>query len=158
MSSELNIGDKAPEFCLPDAEKGETCLKDMKGKWVVLYFYPKDNTPGCTMEALEFTAAEEDFEEKNAVILGVSPDSTKSHAKFKEKHDLGITLLSDTEKKILRNYGVWQKKKMFGREYMGVVRSTFLIDTEGMITHIWRKVKVKGHVDSVMETLTTLQE
>ena len=158
MSSELNIGDKAPEFCLPDAEKGEICLKDMKGKWVVLYFYPKDNTPGCTMEALEFTVAEEDFEEKNAVILGVSPDSTQSHIKFKEKHDLGITLLSDIEKKILESYGIWQKKKMFGREYMGVVRSTFLIDTEGVVAHIWRKVKVKGHVDSVMETLTTLQE
>jgi len=158
MSSELNIGDKAPEFCLPDAKKGETCLKDMKGKWVVLYFYPKDNTPGCTMEALEFTATEEDFEEKNAVILGVSPDSTKSHAKFKEKHDLGITLLSDTEKKMLESYGVWQKKKMFGREYMGVVRSTFLINTEGVVAYIWRKVKVKGHVDSVMETLTKLQE
>jgi peroxiredoxin Q/BCP len=158
MSSELNIGDKAPEFCLPDSEKGEACLKDMKGKWVVLYFYPKDNTSACTMEALEFTAAEEDFEEKNAVILGVSPDSTESHVKFKEKHELGITLLSDTEKNILESYGVWQKKKMYGKEYMGVVRSTYLIDPEGAVAHIWRKVKVKGHVDSVMETLTTLQE
>jgi peroxiredoxin Q/BCP len=125
---------------------------------VVLYFYPKDNTKGCTMEAIEFTAAEEEFGEKNAVVLGVSPDSLESHHKFKEKHELGITLLSDTEKTMLEEYGVWQKKKMYGREFMGVVRSTFIIDPEGKIGHIWRKVRVKGHVDAVMETLSKLQE
>ena len=155
--TELKIGDKAPEFCLPDAEKGQVCLKDHRGKWVVLYFYPKDNTKGCTMEALEFTAAEDDFNARGAVVIGVSPDSPESHTKFIEKHDLGITLLSDTEKEILTGYGVWQKKKMYGREYMGVVRSTFLIDPEGKIAYIWPKVKVAGHADAVMEKLVELQ-
>lgn len=155
--TELKIGDKAPEFCLPDAERGQVCLKDHRGKWVALYFYPKDNTKGCTMEALEFTAAEDDFNAKGAVVIGVSPDSPESHTKFKEKHDLGITLLSDTEKEILTGYGVWQKKKMYGREYMGVVRSTYLIDPEGKIVYIWPKVKVAGHADAVMEKLVELQ-
>ena len=155
--TELKIGDKAPDFCLPDAEKGQVCLKDHRGKWVVLYFYPKDNTKGCTMEALEFTAAEDDFNARGAVVIGVSPDSPESHTKFIEKHDLGITLLSDTEKEILTGYGVWQKKKMYGREYMGVVRSTFLIDPEAKISYIWPKVKVAGHADAVMEKLVELQ-
>ena len=155
--TELKIGDKAPDFCLPDAEKGQVCLKDHRGKWVVLYFYPKDNTKGCTMEALEFTAAEDDFNARGAVVIGVSPDSPESHTKFIEKHDLGITLLSDTEKEILTGYGVWQKKKMYGREYMGVVRSTFLIEPEGRIAYIWPKVKVAGHADAVMEKLVELQ-
>ena len=154
---ELKIGDPAPGFCLPDAEKGQVCLKDHRGRWVVLYFYPKDGTKGCTMEALEFTAAEDEFNAKGAVVLGVSPDSPESHVKFKEKNDLSITLLSDTEKEILTGYGVWQKKKMYGREYMGVVRSTYLIDPEGKIAHIWPKVKVAGHADAVMEKLVELQ-
>lgn len=153
----LQIGDKAPDFCLEDPDRGEMCLKDLKGKWVVLYFYPKDNTKGCTMEALEFTAAEDDFTEKNAVIIGVSPDSLKSHTKFRQKHDLSINLLSDTEKETLEAYGVWQQKKMYGREYMGVVRSTYLIDPEGKVAHVWTKVKVAGHVDAVMEKLSELQ-
>ena len=155
--TELKIGDKAPDFCLPDAEKGQVCLKDHRGKWVVLYFYPKDNTKGCTMEALEFTAAEDDFNARGAVVIGVSPDSPESHTKFIEKHDLGITLLSDTEKEILTGYGVWRKKKMYGREYMGVVRCTFLIDPEGKIVYIWPKVRVAGHADAVMEKLVELQ-
>ena len=154
---ELNIGDKAPGFCLPDAEKGQVCLKDQRGKWVVLYFYPKDGTKGCTMEALEFTAAEDEFKAKGAVVLGVSPDSPESHVKFKEKNELTVTLLSDTEKEILTGYGVWQKKKMYGREYMGVIRSTYLIDPDGNIAHIWPKVRVAGHADAVMEKLTELQ-
>jgi peroxiredoxin Q/BCP len=153
----LQIGDKAPDFCLEDPDWGEMCLKDLKGKWVVLYFYPKDNTKGCTLEALEFTAAEDDFTEKNAVIIGVSPDSLKSHTKFRQKHDLSINLLSDTEKETLEAYGVWQKKKMYGREYMGVVRSTYLIDPEGKVAHVWTKVRVAGHVDAIMEKLTELQ-
>jgi len=153
----LEIGEKAPVFCLEDPDRGEICLKDLKGKWVVLYFYPKDNTKGCTMEALEFTAAEDEFKEKNAVIIGVSPDSLKSHTNFRQKHDLSINLLSDTEKKVLEEYGVWQKKKMYGREYMGVVRSTYLIDPEGKIAHVRPKVRVKGHVDNVMEKLSELQ-
>lgn len=153
----LEIGEKAPGFCLEDPDRGEMCLKDLKGKWVVLYFYPKDNTKGCTMEALEFTAAEDEFKAKNAVIIGVSPDSLKSHTNFRQKHDLSINLLSDTEKEVLETYGVWQKKKMYGREYMGVVRSTYLIDTEGKIAFVWPKVRVKGHVDNVMEKLSELQ-
>ena len=155
--SELKVGDIAPDFCLEDPDRGKICLADHKGKWVVLYFYPKDNTKGCTLEALEFTAAEDDFKEKNAVILGVSPDSLKSHSNFRKKHELSINLLSDTEKETLEAYGVWQKKKMYGREYMGVVRSTFLIDSEGKIAHMWPKVRVAGHVDNVMEKLTELQ-
>ena len=153
----LEIGEKAPGFCLEDPDRGKMCLKDLKGKWVILYFYPKDNTKGCTMEALEFTAAEDEFTAKNAVIIGVSPDSLKSHTNFRQKHDLSINLLSDTEKEVLEAYGVWQKKKMYGREYMGVVRSTYLIDTEGKIAHVWSKVKVAGHVDDVMEKLTEFQ-
>ena len=155
--TELKIGDEAPGFCLPDAEKGQVCLKDHRGKWVVLYFYPKDNTKGCTMEALEFTVSEDDFNARGAVVIGVSPDSPESHTKFIEKHELSITLLSDTEKEILTGYGVWQKKKMYGREYMGVVRSTFLIDPEGKIAYIWPKVRVAGHADAVMEKLVELQ-
>jgi peroxiredoxin Q/BCP len=154
---ELKIGDTAPGFCLPDAEKGQVCLKDQRGKWVVLYFYPKDGTKGCTMEALEFTAAEDEFNAKGAIILGVSPDSLESHTRFKEKNELSLMLLSDTEKEILTDYGVWQKKKMYGREYMGVVRSTYLIDPEGKIAYVWPKVKVAGHADAVMEKLVELQ-
>ena len=155
--SEIKIGDKAPDFCLEDPDRGKICLTDLEGKWVVLYFYPKDNTKGCTLEALEFTAAEDEFKEKNAVILAVSPDSLKSHSNFREKHELSINLLSDSGKETLEAYGVWQKKKMYGREYMGVVRSTFIIDADGKIAHIWTKVKVAGHVDDVMEKLTELQ-
>lgn len=153
----MKIGDRAPDFCLEDPDRGEICLRDQTGKWVVLYFYPKDNTKGCTLEALEFTAAEEDFKEKNAVIIGVSPDSLKSHSRFRERHNLSINLLSDTEKEALEAYGVWQKKKMYGREYMGVVRSTYLIDPEGKIAYMWPKVKVADHVDEVIEKLVELQ-
>ena len=155
--SKLKIGDIAPDFCLDDPDRGEICLQDQKGKWVVLYFYPKDNTKGCTLEALEFTAAEDDFKAKNAIVLGISPDSLKSHANFREKHELSINLLSDTEKKTLEAYGVWQTKKMYGREYMGVVRSTFLIDPEGRIVFTWPKVKVDGHADDVLARLVELR-
>ncbi|MBN2335804.1 thioredoxin-dependent thiol peroxidase [Candidatus Bathyarchaeota archaeon] len=155
--SELKRGDQAPTFCLPDAEKGQVCLKDHRGRWVVLYFYPKDGTKGCTMEALEFTAAEDEFNALGAEVLGVSPDSPESHTKFIDKHGLGVTLLSDSEKETLSSYGAWQKKKMYGREYMGVVRSTILIDPEGKVAHVWPKVKVKGHVDAVLTRLKELR-
>ena len=151
------VGDIAPNFCLPDPERGEICLSDQRGKWVVLYFYPKDNTKGCTLEALEFTAAEDEFKEKNAVILAASPDSLKSHTKFREKHNLTINLLSDPETETLQAYGAWQLKKMYGREFMGVVRSTYIIDPDGKIAYIWPKVRVKGHVEAVMEKLVELQ-
>lgn len=145
----LKEGDKAPDFCLPDQNNKEVCLKDFKGKWVVLYFYPKDNTSGCTMEAMDFSQNLDEFKKMHAVILGVSPDSTKSHVNFMQKHKLTVTLLSDSEHQVLEKYGVWQKKKMYGREYYGVVRTTFLIDPEGKIAHIWEKVKVKGHAEEV---------
>jgi len=157
LDEQIEIGSTAPDFYLPDQNGEETCLKKFRGSWVVIYFYPRDNTKGCTMEALEFTAAEDDFDAKGAVVLGVSPDSPESHTKFMEKHGLDITLLSDTEKEMLTGYGVWQKKKMYGREYMGVIRSTYLIDPDGRIAYVWPKVKVVGHADAVMEKLVELQ-
>ena len=124
---------------------------------MVLYFYPKDNTSGCTLEARGFTMAAKDFEKEGAVILGLSPDSPESHCRFTDKHGLGITLLSDTEHEVLEAYGAWQKKRMYGREFMGVVRSTFLIDPEGTQAHVWPKVKVAGHVEAVLEKLRELK-
>jgi len=158
MVKELKIGNKAPAFCIANQDEEETCLKHFKGKYVVLYFYPKDNTKGCTMEAIYFTKYLEDYEKLNAVILGVSPDSCTSHRKFIEKQGLKITLLSDPEHKVLEKYGVWQLKKMRGKEYMGVIRSTFLIDPKGKIAHIWPKVKVKGHAEAVKEKLAEIQD
>ena len=149
--------EKAPDFCLPDQGGDEVCLSDLRGRWVVLYFYPRDNSKGCTMEAAAFTANLENFEQLGAVILGVSPDSVRSHRNFVDKHILKITLLSDPEHKVLEKYGVWQLKKMFGRESHGVVRSTFIIDPEGDIRHAWRKVRVKGHVEEVKQKLSELK-
>jgi len=152
----LQIEDKAPEFCLPNQDSEEICLRDLRGSWVVLYFYPKDNTPGCTTEACDFTDALPDFVDMGAVVLGVSPDSIKKHQNFIAKKDLKITLLSDENKEVLDRYGVWQLKKNYGREYMGVVRSTFLIDPDGSVAAIWPKVRVKGHVEAVREKLREL--
>jgi peroxiredoxin Q/BCP len=153
----LEIGNKAPDFCLPNQDSEEICLRDFQGSWVVLYFYPKDNTPGCTTEALDFTALKSDFEKEGATILGVSPDSIKRHCNFIEKKNLKITLLSDEEKEVAQKYGVWQLKKMYGKEYMGIVRSTFLINQDGEIAYIWSKVKVKGHAKEVLEKLKELK-
>jgi len=149
-------GKKAPAFTLLDAEEEKVSLKNFKDKWVVLYFYPKDSTPGCTVEAIEFTASKKKFLKLDCEILGLSPDSAKSHANFSVKQKLGITLLSDPDKKVLEKYGVWQLKKNYGKEYMGVVRSTFLINPAGKIVEVWEKVKVKGHVDEVLEKLKEL--
>ena len=153
----LEIGNKAPEFCIPNQDEVEICLRDLKGKWIVLYFYPKDNTPGCTTQAYDFTEAEPEFDNLDAVILGVSPDSCKKHQNFIAKKELGITLLSDEEKVVCEAYGVWQLKKTFGKEYMGVVRSTFIINPKGEISAIWSKVRVKEHVEKVKEELLKLQ-
>ncbi|MEN4052531.1 MULTISPECIES: thioredoxin-dependent thiol peroxidase [Sulfurimonas] len=153
----LELGQKAPDFCLPNQDDVEICLRDLKGKWVVLYFYPKDNTPGCTIEACEFTEAAPDFSSLDAVILGVSADSTKKHRNFIEKKNLGITLLSDESTEMMQKYGVWQLKKNYGREYMGIVRSTFIIDPEGVVRVKWEKVRVKGHVEAVKEKLSELK-
>ncbi len=158
MGEKLEIGKKAPDFCLPDQNNKEVCLEDFRGKWVILYFYPKDNTSGCTREAIDFTEHLDEINSLNAVVLGVSPDSVKSHVRFREKHGLKVTLLSDPEHEVLETYGAWQLKKMYGREYYGVVRSTFLIDPEGKIAFIWPKVKVKGHVEAVIEKLKELQK
>jgi len=154
----IKIDEKAPEFCLPNQDDIEICLRDLKGKWIVLYFYPKDNTPGCTTEACEFTAAAPDFSQLDAIILGVSADSTKKHRSFIEKKELGITLLSDEETSMMQEYGVWQQKKNFGKEYMGIVRSTFIINPEGVVKAVFEKVRVKEHVAKVQAKLERLQK
>ena len=153
----LEIGDAIPEFCLPNQDEEEICFRDIKGRWAVIYFYPKDNTPGCTTEACDFTAALPDFTGLEAIILGVSPDSPKKHRNFIEKKELKITLLADEEKELCKSFGMWQLKKFMGREYMGVVRSTFLIAPDGTLAHKWEKVKVKNHVAEVKEKLIELQ-
>lgn len=154
----LKVGEVAPKVCLQNHDEKEVCIDDYKGKWVVLYFYPKDNTSGCTIEAKDFTGAVQDFNKMDIEIIGVSPDSPKSHQNFISKHDLGITLLSDTEHKTLEQYGAWGKKKMYGREYFGVVRSTYLIDPDGKVAYIWPKVKVKGHVEDVKKKVKELKD
>ncbi len=149
----LKVGDKAPEFKLI-ADNGESVsLKHYRGKKIVLYFYPKDMTSGCTTEACDLRDNIKKLDKKNAVVIGVSPDDTKSHLKFKDKYDLPFTLLSDESKKMLEEYGVWQEKSMYGRKYMGVVRTTFIIDEKGKIEKIFEKVKVERHVDEILASL-----
>jgi len=154
----LEVGTAAPDFCLPNQDEEEICFRDIKGRWIVLYFYPKDNTPGCTTEACDFTSALSDFEGLDAIVLGVSPDSPKKHRNFIEKKDLMITLLADEDKELCNLFGVWQLKKFMGKEYMGVVRSTFIIDPDGKIAAVWSKVRVKGHVEEVKAQLEILQK
>ena len=150
MAKELKIGDPAPSFACP-ANGGQTVsLSDFAKRKLVIYFYPKDNTPGCTTEAIDFTAAVKDFDKANTSIVGVSADSVKKHENFIEKHNLGITLLADEGQDMLNAYGVWVQKKMYGREFMGIERATYLIGSDGKIEQIWRKVKVKGHVEAVL--------
>jgi len=149
-------GSFAPDFELPKDGGGTVRLSSLRGRPVVLYFYPKDDTSGCTTEALDFTARKSDFDALGAVILGVSPDSVKKHDKFKAKHGLTIDLLSDEEKQVVQQYGLWIEKSLYGRKYMGVERSTFLIDPEGKSVTSWIKVKIPGHVDAVLEALKKL--
>lgn len=151
MAKELKIGDAAPSFSLPANGDRTVSLTDYAKRKLVIYFYPKDNTPGCTTEAIDFTAAVKDFDKANTDIVGVSADSVKKHDNFIEKHNLGITLLSDEQQDMLNAYGVWVEKSMYGRNFMGIERATFLVGTDGKIEQIWRKVKVKGHVDAVLE-------
>lgn len=152
----IEEGKKAPDFKLPADGGGELKLSGFKGGPVVVYFYPKDNTPGCTKEAIAFTELAAEFEAAGATIVGISPDSAQSHDKFKAKHDLTIRLAADEEKKVAEAYGVWVEKSMYGRKYMGVERSTFLIDKAGKVAQIWRKVKVPGHAEAVLEAVRNL--
>lgn len=153
----LELNQKAPEFCLPNQDDVEICLRDLLGKWIVLYFYPKDSTPGCTTEACEFSEALPDFAQLDAIILGVSADSTQRHRNFIEKQDLSITLLSDEETTMIEEYGAWRLKKNYGKEYMGIVRSTFIINPAGEIVALWDNVRVKDHVVKVKDELKRLQ-
>jgi len=153
----VKIGNKAPEFTLFNQGGKKVSMKDFKEKNVVLYFYPKDNTSGCTKEACNFRDEFPKFGKLKAVILGVSPDSVESHKKFAEKYNLPFTLLSDEKKKVLEKYGVWKEKSMYGRKYMGVERSTFIIDKNGKVQKIFRKVKVADHNKEVMEALKELK-
>ncbi len=149
----LKIGERAPQFSLPTGDGKTLALKDLKGKKVVLYFYPKDNTSGCTKEACSFESNLSAVKKKGAIVLGVSADSTASHANFATKYDLSFPLLSDEKKEVLKAYGVWKEKSMYGRKYMGIERTTFIIDEEGKIAQIFAKVKVDGHTEEVLASL-----
>lgn len=151
--TELAVGDKVPDFTLPASNGEEITLSSFRGRKVVLYFYPKDNTPACTQEACDFRDALPQIEAKGAVVLGISPDELKSHGKFAEKYNLPFPLLSDKDHHVSELYDVWQLKKMYGREFWGVVRSTFLIDEEGRLIKEWRKLRVAGHAGDVVSVL-----
>ena len=154
--TELSPGQDAPQFELPRDGGGMLTLSALRGKAVVLYFYPKDDTSGCTAEAIDFSALKADFEKAGAVVIGMSPDSAKKHDKFKAKHGLSVDLVADEERKAIEAYGVWAEKSMYGRKYMGVERTTFLIDRDGKIAKVWPKVKVPGHAAEVLEAVRAL--
>ncbi|TQR43598.1 thioredoxin-dependent thiol peroxidase [Paenibacillus popilliae] len=156
QSTQVELGQVIPDFTLPASTGQDVKLSDYRGKKVVIYFYPKDMTPGCTQESCDFRDYHGDFEKHGVVVLGISPDPIKSHTKFIEKHSLPFTLLSDPEHEVADLFGVWQLKKMYGREYYGIVRSTFLIDEEGKLIKEWRSVKVKGHTIEVLEAVREL--
>lgn len=149
----LKVGDPAPDFAVETDGGGTLRLADLRGQRVVLYFYPRDNTPGCTTEACDFRDAMPQFSEKNAVILGVSTDSVQSHDRFKAKHGLPFPLLSDSNRGIAEAYGTWREKSLYGKKFMGMVRSTFVIDEQGIIAAVYDKVRVKGHVEALLYTL-----
>lgn len=155
MSNKLKIADLAPLFSLPSDSGSDISLVDLKGKNVILYFYPKDDTPGCTIEAQDFTKEIKKFTDLDCVILGVSKDNVTSHCKFIKKYNLGFNLLADENSEVCNDYGVIKEKSMFGKKYMGIERSTFLIDKLGKLVKIWRSVKVKGHVAEVLEEVKT---
>ncbi|PHS22917.1 MAG: thioredoxin-dependent thiol peroxidase [Robiginitomaculum sp.] len=156
MTTSPAVGDTAPDFTLP-RDGGETVsLKDFRGKALVLYFYPKDDTSGCTTQAIGFSEKIKGFSDAGAQIVGLSKDSAQKHDKFKAKHDLKVILAADEELETIQTYGVWVEKNMYGRKYMGIERATFLIDAKGKINKVWRKVRVKGHVDAVLEAVLGL--
>ena len=152
----VNVGDKAPDFDLPTDGDGRLSLKSLKGKAVVLYFYPKDSTPGCTTEGNDFRDLHAQFVKAGAIVLGASKDSVKRHDAFKAKQGFPFTLLSDEEGTLCEAYGVWVLKKNYGKEYLGIERATFLIDAKGKIAQVWRKVRVKGHAAEVLEAVLAL--
>ncbi len=152
----VKVGEKAPDFTLQDAEGSQVSLADFNGKKVVLYFYPKDDTPGCTKESCDFRDTREDFAKVGAIIIGVSPDGVESHKKFRDKYDLPFTLLADPERKAIEAFGVWKEKSMYGKKYMGVERSTFVIDEDGILVDEERKVKVDDHAAKVFERVENL--
>lgn len=151
--SDLREGAEAPDFSLPTDSGEPVRLSDLKTRKVVVYFYPKADTPGCTTEALDFTAHKAEFEAAGATVIAISPDACAKHAKFRSKHDLDVILASDEDHAVAEAFGVWVEKSMYGRTYMGVERATFLIDTNGRIARIWRKVKVKGHAEEVLQAV-----
>ena len=153
---QISEGDIAPDFKLPTDGEGEFSLSANKGNPVVLFFYPKDDTPGCTKEAIGFSEALPEFQKLGVTVIGMSPDPVKKHDKFKTKHNLTVPLVADEEKSALEAYGVWVEKSMYGKTYMGVERSTFLIGTDGKVARAWRKVKVPGHVEEVLEAAKSL--
>lgn len=148
----LVAGERAPDFTLPTDEGGEVSLSALRGKKIIVYFYPKDATPGCTQEACSFRDNNPKFKEKNTIIIGISKDSIKSHKNFKEKQRINFILASDEKGEICEKYGVWVEKSMYGRKYFGIERTTFLIDEDGVIVRAWRNVKVPGHVEAVLES------
>ena len=154
--ADLDAGRPAPEFELPRDGGDIVRLSDFRGKIVVLFFYPKDDTTGCTAEAIDFTRKLPEFESAGATVIGTSPDSVRRHERFRTKHNLGMPLVSDEAHSTLTDYGVWSKKNMFGRDYMGVVRTTFLIDRDGMIARVWRNVRVSGHAAEVLEAVRAM--
>jgi thioredoxin-dependent peroxiredoxin len=157
MTTIPQIGQTAPEFSISNQEGKQISLKDFKGQWIILYFYPKDDTPGCTTEAKDFTDLSEEFTELGATILGISPDTEKTHCKFIDKHKLSITLLSDSEHQVIEIYGAWRLKKFMGKEYMGVARCTFLINPNQEIAFFWNNVRVKEHAQKVLTKLKKLK-
>jgi thioredoxin-dependent peroxiredoxin len=157
-SLNVNINDKAPEFTLPDQNGKEISLKDFRGKYVVLYFYPRADTPGCTVEACEFRDSYRKIQNSGAVILGISPDQPKAQKKFEEKYSLPFTLLGDADKKVGNAFGVIQEKNMYGKKVMGVVRTTFIIGPDGKVKHIFQKVKPEGHAEEVLAYLKQAQK
>jgi peroxiredoxin Q/BCP len=154
----IELGKKAPVFALPDQDGKTVKLDGLKGRWVVLYFYPKDDTPGCTVEACEFTAGIKGFEKLDAAVLGISADDGASHRKFIEKFKLKITLLSDTDHAVMEKYGAWGVKVLYGKEFIGVKRSTVIIDPAGNVAHHWKSVKSAGHAEHVRKKLVELQQ
>jgi len=156
MPNGLDVGKKAPAFALPADDGSTVKMKDLKGKKIVLYFYPKDLTPGCTTEAIEFSAKKKAFEKAGAEVFGISRDTVEKHIKFRDKHELSVRLLSDEGGEMLEAYGVWAEKSLYGRKFMGINRTTFLIDENGVIARIWQKVKVKDHAEDVLDAVKAL--